>query len=163
MSGTSGLSTSPSGPSTSPPAQDAPADPPHKRKYDTLVAELGDAPPVGNGKRAKRDTMDTKGPLEKLLSMAKYFSRGVHPFHDIGLVMHAGSQSRWTVQVFPDPTNTVIVPSIHIRVAVEDSEDASKAPLTPEATAALQALLNGCKLTNGKPALTASKFPRFLR
>ncbi|KAJ6549819.1 hypothetical protein B0H19DRAFT_183535 [Mycena capillaripes] len=48
---------------------------------------------------------------------------------------------------------------IHARAAVEDGEDASEAPLTPEATAALEALLNGCKLTNGKPALSASNFP----
>ncbi|KAJ6592597.1 hypothetical protein B0H19DRAFT_1365033 [Mycena capillaripes] len=203
-----------------------------KRKYDALVADLGDAPPIGNGKRAKQDTMDTKGPLEKMLSMSKFFPRGVHPFYDIGLVMYVGSQSRWTVQVSTYPSNTVTVPVeelrsqrqynnafdklvavmhwkvlIHkfrkaagdarqqdtsglehktnylpsaptksispalsvsesksdrdkrARAAVEDEEDTSEAPLTPEAIAALEALLNGCKLTNGKPALTASNFP----
>ncbi|KAJ6549891.1 hypothetical protein B0H19DRAFT_1264780 [Mycena capillaripes] len=258
------------GSSTSPPPHDAPLPVPPatssaKRKYDALVADLGDAPPVGNGKRAKRDTMDTKGPLEKLLSMAKYLPRGVHPFYDIGLVMHVGSQSHWTVQVSTDPSITVTIPTeelqsqrgynnafdklvavapesvevlreaykenthwkalihkfrkaagdarqqdtsglkhktncipsdptksispalsasesksdrgvnhpmlrdtiipwslrlkIHAHAAVEDDEDVYEAPLTPEATTALEALLNGCKLTNGKPALTASNFP----
>ncbi|KAJ6551853.1 hypothetical protein B0H19DRAFT_1264482 [Mycena capillaripes] len=45
------------------------------------------------------------GPLEKLLSMAS-----VHPFYDIGLVIYVGSQSRWTMSVSPDPSDTVVVP-----------------------------------------------------
>jgi hypothetical protein len=54
---------------------------------------------------------DTKSPLDKLLSMAKYFHRGVHPFHDIGLVMHVGSQSMWATPVSTVPSNTVVVPA----------------------------------------------------
>ncbi|KAJ6478910.1 hypothetical protein C8R45DRAFT_1101350 [Mycena sanguinolenta] len=236
-----------------------------KRKYDALVADLGH-PPIHGGKRAKRDTMDTKNTLDKLLSMAKYFSRAVHPYTDIGLVMHAGSRSRWAAPVSADPTNTVVIPAaelatqeryikafdklmnilssesvavlreaykedthwrnlitkfrkaaadarqqdtsglkhkthyilpnpaqiltpplivsdlksdrgvnhpmlrdaivpwplrikINSRMAVEDGQGAAEAPLTPEATNALNALLNGSKLTNGKAALTASNFP----
>ncbi|KAJ6566116.1 hypothetical protein B0H19DRAFT_1257391 [Mycena capillaripes] len=179
MSGTSGSSISPSGPSTSPPAQDAPAVPPHKRKYDILVAELGDAPPVGNGKRARRDTIlrDTKGPLEKLLSMAKYFPLtfrvvSIRFTTSVSLCTpghsRAGPDRAVCVRslasfCFPMLRDTIIPRALrrklHMRVAVQDGEDASKAPLTPEATAALQALLNGCKLTNEKLALTASNSP----
>ncbi|KAJ6523310.1 hypothetical protein B0H19DRAFT_1201822, partial [Mycena capillaripes] len=53
-----------------------------ERKYDQIVSELG--PPAA---------MDTKSPLEKLVSMAKFFPHGVNPFLDIGLVIFYGSDA----------------------------------------------------------------------
>ncbi|KAJ6523974.1 hypothetical protein B0H19DRAFT_1276669 [Mycena capillaripes] len=73
MSGTGNSSSPPSGSAV------VPVPPPTaaKRKYDQIVSELG--PPAERnpkGKRAKRDAMDTKSPLDKLVSMAKFFPRG---------------------------------------------------------------------------------------
>ncbi|KAJ6447772.1 hypothetical protein C8R45DRAFT_1047389 [Mycena sanguinolenta] len=82
-----------------------------KRKFDEAVAALGVAVDGrGRHKRAKRGTMDTKNPLDRLMSMAKFFPRGVHPFLDIALALYDGSQARWGTPVTPDPTNTIVVP-----------------------------------------------------
>ncbi|KAF7335684.1 GLOBIN domain-containing protein [Mycena venus] len=53
---------------------------------------------------------ETKTPLDKLLSMAKYFPRAVHPFLDIGLALHYGAATHWTVAVSSDPSNTITLP-----------------------------------------------------
>ncbi|KAJ7624200.1 hypothetical protein DFH06DRAFT_1445807 [Mycena polygramma] len=86
-----------------------------KRKYDELVAALDKVAPASVGptnpsKRAKRSSMDTKEPYEKIISMSKFFHRGVHPFYDIGLVMFLGAHARWAAPVSSDPSNTVVVP-----------------------------------------------------
>ncbi|KAJ7119056.1 hypothetical protein C8R44DRAFT_878566 [Mycena epipterygia] len=89
----------------------APAPPPSaaKRKYDEILDLLG-APPVVAGKRAKRDSLETKSPLEKLLSLAKYFVRAVHPFMDIGLVLFYGSEANWTTPAPSVASNSITVP-----------------------------------------------------
>ncbi|KAF7371651.1 hypothetical protein MVEN_00020900 [Mycena venus] len=82
-----------------------------KRAFDEIVASFGDAPVVPRAsKKPKRNTMETKTPLDKLLSMAKYFPRAVHPFLDIGLALHYGAAVRWTVIVSSDPSNTITLP-----------------------------------------------------
>ncbi|KAF7341461.1 GLOBIN domain-containing protein [Mycena venus] len=82
-----------------------------KRAFDEIVASFGDAPVVPRAsKKPKRDTMETKTPLNKLLSMAKYFPRAVHLFLDIGLALHYGAATCWTVAVSSDPSNTITLP-----------------------------------------------------
>ncbi|KAJ7117140.1 hypothetical protein C8R44DRAFT_738984 [Mycena epipterygia] len=49
-----------------------------KCKYDEILDLLG-APPVVIGKQAKRDSLKTKSPLEKLLSLAKYLAHWATP------------------------------------------------------------------------------------
>ncbi|KAJ7146244.1 hypothetical protein C8R44DRAFT_845460 [Mycena epipterygia] len=80
-----------------------------KRKFDEIVDLLG-VPPVVAGKRAKRSSLETKSPLEKLLSLAKYFVRAVHPFMDIGLVLFYGSQAHWAAPAPSVAGNSVTIP-----------------------------------------------------
>ncbi|KAJ7120188.1 hypothetical protein C8R44DRAFT_877638 [Mycena epipterygia] len=177
----------------------APAPPPSaaKRKYDKILDLLG-APPVVAGKRAKRDSLETKSPLEKLLSLAKYFVRAVHPFMDIGLVLFYGSEDHWAAPAPSVASNSITVPESEraeqkrhvdafdkmmakspdsldiLREFYKDNkqwshivkrfrEAAASARQNDTSglkhkTNALKALMSG-KLTNGKPALTASKYP----
>ncbi|KAJ7127990.1 hypothetical protein C8R44DRAFT_979464 [Mycena epipterygia] len=83
-----------------------------KHKYNEILDLLG-APPVVTGKRAKRDSLEMKSPLEKLLSLAKYFVRAVHPFMDIKLVLFYGFEAHWAAPV-PSVSSTVpFRPKVH--------------------------------------------------
>lgn len=53
---------------------------------------------------------ETKSPLDKLLSLAKYFVRAVHPFMDIGLVLFYGSQAHWAAPAPSVASNSITVP-----------------------------------------------------
>ncbi|KAJ7445580.1 hypothetical protein FB451DRAFT_1188998 [Mycena latifolia] len=88
----------------------APSVPPTeaKRKYDEVVAALGAIPVVSN-KRAKCDMIETKSPLEKLLTLPKYFVRAVNPFMDISLVMFYGSEAHWSVPASVDPSDVTTI------------------------------------------------------
>ncbi|KAJ7760883.1 hypothetical protein DFH07DRAFT_957414 [Mycena maculata] len=79
-----------------PPAGQAPPPPPNplKRKYDEVISALGEAP-VKKSSRGRRAPLETKSQLDKLLSMARFFPRGVNPFLDLGLAMTLGSTTRW--------------------------------------------------------------------
>ncbi|KAF8130925.1 hypothetical protein K438DRAFT_2032079, partial [Mycena galopus ATCC 62051] len=81
---------------TPPPGSSTPIDVPTaaKRKFEEVLASMGDAP-IPVNKRAKRDSLETKTQLDKLVSMAKFSVRAVNPFLDIGLVLLYGSEARW--------------------------------------------------------------------
>ncbi|KAJ7471007.1 hypothetical protein FB451DRAFT_1399756 [Mycena latifolia] len=101
----SGALTSTSGPAPPPlPPTEA------KREYEEALAALGAIPVVSN-KRAKRDTMETKSTLDKLMSLAKYFPRAVHPFMDIDLVLHYGGLAHWGSPTPTVPGNAQPVPA----------------------------------------------------
>ncbi|KAJ7624006.1 hypothetical protein B0H17DRAFT_1219027 [Mycena rosella] len=84
-----------------------------KRAFDEAIATLGTIP-ISSNKRTKRVTIETKSPLEKLLSCAKYFVRAVDPYMDMGLVLFHGSQAHWAVPTIVCPSSTTIVPPEHL-------------------------------------------------
>ncbi|KAJ7622201.1 hypothetical protein FB45DRAFT_1090960 [Roridomyces roridus] len=111
-------SSGPSAPSHSPPspASSSSSDPPPtnaKRKFDEIVASLGRLPdPNEKRKRSKRDSLETKSSSDKLLALPKFFARGVHPFLDLGLVLHYGALAHWPApQPSGDAANAMPAPS----------------------------------------------------
>ncbi|KAJ7634339.1 hypothetical protein FB45DRAFT_1141204 [Roridomyces roridus] len=103
-------SSSSSGANRSSPTAEAPTA--AKRRYDTLVADLGGVDVLRRaGKRSKRDDMDAKKPYDKLMSASKFSTRAVNPFLDMGMIMHFGARSRWAEPVALDPSNTVVASS----------------------------------------------------
>ncbi|KAJ6572483.1 hypothetical protein DFH09DRAFT_1362442 [Mycena vulgaris] len=81
-----------------------------KRTFQDIVATQMAPVPVLANKRAKRNTIETKTPLEKLMSSAKFFVRGVNPYMDISLAMFYGSEALWASRAAPDPSNAMIIP-----------------------------------------------------
>ncbi|KAJ7668961.1 hypothetical protein B0H17DRAFT_1209840 [Mycena rosella] len=84
-----------------------------KRAFDDAIATLGTVP-ISSNKRTKRATIETKSPLEKLLSCAKYFVCAVDPYMDIALVLFHGSQAHWAAPTIVCPSSTTIVSSEHL-------------------------------------------------
>ncbi|KAJ6478898.1 hypothetical protein C8R45DRAFT_933676 [Mycena sanguinolenta] len=70
-----------------------------KRAFDEISASWGDVAPMPRAnKKAKREAMDTKSPLDKLISMAKFCPRAANPYMDIGSALHHGAsndKSKW--------------------------------------------------------------------
>ncbi|KAJ7222725.1 hypothetical protein B0H12DRAFT_1241080 [Mycena haematopus] len=81
-----------------------------KRKFDEIIASMPQNKRALTKKRAKRDTMETKSALDKLVSIARYFVRAVNPYMDVGLALFYGSLAHWGPAEAPDPTNAVSVP-----------------------------------------------------
>ncbi|KAJ7750239.1 hypothetical protein B0H16DRAFT_1549981 [Mycena metata] len=101
--------------STPPTSGQAPPPPPPppsaaKRNYDSAIATLGEIRRP-KSKRAKRNPLETKSSLEKLMSMARYFPRAVHPFMDIGLALEYGGKARWSAPTPAAPGNSVVIPA----------------------------------------------------
>ncbi|KAJ7211476.1 hypothetical protein B0H12DRAFT_1079579 [Mycena haematopus] len=108
---TSGADTAASTSSVPPPSDQAAPPPPSalKRRYDDVVSALGEIP-AKKGKRSRRAPLETKSQMDKILSMARFFPRGVHPHLDLGLTMTLGSNARWGTAPSSAPSNTVVVP-----------------------------------------------------
>ncbi|KAJ7021550.1 hypothetical protein C8F04DRAFT_1313797 [Mycena alexandri] len=95
-------------PTPNPALADAAAPPPPasaaKRKFDEIIASLGAERASSNqaNKPAKRDTFESKSPVDQLTSIAKRFVRAVNPYQDIALVLHYGCQARWGSTSLPE-------------------------------------------------------------
>ncbi|KAJ7256042.1 hypothetical protein C8J57DRAFT_1517760 [Mycena rebaudengoi] len=109
--------TSAPGPGPAPGPSATPTITPAKRSYDDAVAALGASTAPTSRKRTKRGTIDTKAPLEKLQSCAKYLVRGISPFLDMGLVMFYGAEALWGAPQTQVPGNEITLsPSqLHIQ------------------------------------------------
>ncbi|KAJ7787026.1 hypothetical protein B0H14DRAFT_295738 [Mycena olivaceomarginata] len=80
-----------------------------KRKYDEIVASF--PAPTAKKKKAKRSPNAARSTAERFNSMARYLTRGFHPFLDIGLVLQEGCEHHWGTPVSDTPSNTIQVPA----------------------------------------------------
>ncbi|KAF7372526.1 hypothetical protein MVEN_00114700 [Mycena venus] len=107
-------SSSTGSPPTPPQGSSAPSGPPPtaaKRKFDEIVASMPHThSTVSQNKRTKRESMETKSPIDKLLSMARYFPRAVSPDLDIGLVLFYGALAHWGQTDSQDACNETRLP-----------------------------------------------------
>ncbi|KAJ6526539.1 hypothetical protein DFH09DRAFT_1371670 [Mycena vulgaris] len=88
---------------------------PTKRKYDEMhaaLAGLHQPVPVKRRKRGKNANLST---MDRLTTSAKYFTRAVSPYMDIGAAMSYGPEYHWITRAAPDPSNTIVTPASEVQ------------------------------------------------
>ncbi|KAJ6591882.1 hypothetical protein B0H10DRAFT_2233202 [Mycena sp. CBHHK59/15] len=97
---------------------------------------------------------DTNGLKHKLLYLPSDSATGIVP--------HIGESEVKLDRGLNHPMlHDALLPwKLHLKIhACTVAEDGDDGDLTPEADAALKALMHGCRTTDGKPALTAKRYP----
>ncbi|KAJ6538175.1 hypothetical protein DFH09DRAFT_86186 [Mycena vulgaris] len=76
------------------------------------LAGLHQPVPVKRRKRGKNANLST---MDRLTTSAKYFTRAVSPYMDIGAAMSYGPEYHWITRAAPDPSNTIVTPASEVQ------------------------------------------------
>ncbi|KAJ6560868.1 hypothetical protein DFH09DRAFT_1364702 [Mycena vulgaris] len=83
---------------------------PVKRKYNEVQAALAGFHQPAPAKRRKRGNNYTLSTMDRLITAAKYFTRAVNPYMDIGAAMSYGPEPPLTPRAAPNASNTILTP-----------------------------------------------------